>query len=103
MSLRYEWCLEKINVLDDDIEDLYHFNTFAEARVFIRNTIARAMQGELTFKYKYDLCLIRDQFDNDDPYELIDRQWAYFVDGVLEPSFDRGAKVPAKFRNEVAA
>jgi len=102
MSICYEWCVETIDAQHDDVEDLHHFDTFVEARTFLREKLAELMHGEVPFKHRYDLCLIRKQYEVDDPGSMIDQQWAYVIDGALEAEFDGGAKVPKKYLNEVA-
>jgi hypothetical protein len=94
MSIRYEWCIETVQ--DDevqDIVDLDHRGTYAECIRVMADQPAAA--GEC-----YRVCLIRDAFDEFD--DLIDRQWSYIEDGTLEPVFDGGAKVPARFLKQFA-
>lgn len=93
--IRYEWLVETIEADDEhnDICDVWHFDTFRAARKVADELIAEG--------WRVEVGLVRDQINNIDE-DIDDRQWAYLEDGALPKEFDRGAKVPARFRKETA-
>ena len=87
----YEWGVELV-IDDEDIEDTFHFDSFAEAK----QEAEKPREG-----YRSVIVLIREQGSEDRGVE--DRQWAYFEDdGTLPEEFDGGNRVPKRFHQEVA-
>jgi len=96
----YEWDVEEVSqdeyedVLDHDHQD--HLSDFYVDRV--TNALLR--------RNGFQLVLVRDRHDGFG--DLVDRSWAYVEDMVLPERFDyadganTGAKVPERFRNELA-
>ena len=84
--ISYEWVVEDNDVYDD-IVDLFHCDTMEEAIEFVKNNIPI---------HHYDVALTRLEGNNDDG--LIDRQYAYLLNGKLPEEFDNGTKVPKRFK-----
>lgn len=89
-----EWLAE---TMDDygDIYDIYHADTYAEAKRWAEGHTCRV-----------DIGLVRDRGNDADG--VIDRQWAYIEDGKLPARFSAcggpdGPKVPARYHKEIAA
>src|SRR5262245_19081151 len=94
----YEWVIEIIEDEYNDIENLTHADTYAEAL-----KAAEAMREDLQPGHHIEIGLVRDAGDEIDG--LQDRQWAYIgweEDGKLPARFDGGASIPARFRREVS-
>lgn len=93
MATTYEWIVETLDDDGDDIMEVDHFDTYAEARDYAAKQ-ARASVG-----------LVRDV--GNDVEGLTDRLWAYVVDGKLPEVFEQGhdmpteVRVPKRFAQEV--
>lgn len=97
-TVNYEWLIEIIDLdggsddLDDaDIIEVNHADTYAEALKYAESQEQPVRIG-----------LVRDRGNDLDG--LLDRQWAYLTAGTmgtLPECFDGGAKVPARFHNEL--
>lgn len=83
----YEWVTEV-----DEADDLFHTGTYADAQTVATKKIAEG--------HSCDVALVRKVYE-EYTEDLIDTQWAFVYDGVLETEFDRGAKVPKRFLVEV--
>jgi hypothetical protein len=98
MSLiAHEWVLEDVELEFEDIEDLHHFETYAELRQHIN--LFPAPEG-----HRYDVAITRRRYDKQDPESLARLSYAYLDEDFKFPShFQDGdfCKVPAKFQCEV--
>jgi len=82
--IRYEWIVETMD--GKDVQDVTHFDTFAEALA--------------SYSLGMEIALVRDVIASDE--NLQDRQWAYMGNGRLPEVFDRGTRVPKRFKKEVS-
>lgn len=95
----YEWDLESFEIVDGLVEIVDHDHADKLTREM-------ALEGTTPGNMK-DLVLVRDTFHPDDG--LIDRQWAYVVDGKLPRRFvtdgygSPGNIVPSRFARELEA
>lgn len=86
----YEWAVDVVEDKHRDIEHIYHSDNLKD--------IAAWLTQPLDNGFHYEVCLIRDQYNNEDPGQLDDRQWAYIENGkFVDGEFDGGAKIPKKF------
>jgi hypothetical protein len=102
----YEWAIETVYWDEDegmqDIEDSNYWDKLSDyqpgevADALAQKRFVREDGIEVFTR----LCLMRDVGCEAEGLE--DRQYAYVVDGVLPETFDEGAKVPARFRKELA-
>jgi len=97
MTLFYEWAVETLDYWND-IEDVDHFDTYAEVQRFIK-------QNPPEFDRPYRVALTRLRYDANDREQLVERSYAYLDEGKLPMEFEDGdmCRVPAKFHKEVAA
>ena len=93
--VRYEWIVETIDGFGDVI-DIDHRDTASDALRSARTVMCEGGNH-------YDVGIVRDRFDHDDPNELVDRQWAYVENGKLPAVFDGGTAVPKRFHVEIAS
>lgn len=89
MTITYEWTVEETDE-HGDIIDTAAWDTARDAYAHLARR-----DGELS------LCLVRHV--HDDAGNLVDRQWAYLDGGELPEKFDGGARVPKRYREELAA
>lgn len=89
----HDWVVELVCEDGDDIVDVSQWTMAADA---LRFTAANPPPPG----HHYDVVLVRDRFTED--WDLIERQWAYVVDGRLPEKFDRGTKVPVRLAREWA-
>lgn len=82
----YEWVVEQVDE-HGDIQDTYQASSYKEA-----------VEEETTHQVK-QIALKRDKGNDDDG--VVERGYAYVVDGILAERFDSGQKVPAKYLKEV--
>lgn len=82
----YEWVVEEVDSYGDRL-DSNAFDTYKEAIRYLTG-----MEGT------FEICLVRN-FGNDNQ-GVVDREWAYIVNGVLPSEFDGGSKVPQKYFKE---
>ena len=88
MTVEYEWCIE----YTDQFGDIHDHD---------RSPILAELYPTLDYEHLHPrVCLIRDQGNDDDG--LLERGYAYPVDGVMPSEFDCGHKVPAKYHKEWA-
>lgn len=97
-QIAYEWVVETVELDYEDIEDLYHFETYAE--VLRHVALYPAKPGT-----RYDIALTRRQYDATDPEALRHLSYAYIdeYDGGLPFEFDCGKRVPVRFQKQVHA
>lgn len=102
--IEYEWAIEDVNTETGDIEDLDFAESLDE---FYTDDLDDAIKGhEVEPGIRLRLVLVRDNRSRTG--NLLDRQWAYVIDGNLESEFrgsgdESGAKVPAKFKRELTS
>jgi hypothetical protein len=88
MITTIEWLVETLNDDGTDITEVCHFATYAEAVDWAKD---------------HEPCsigLVRDV--GNDLEGIVDRQWVYLdIDGTLPSHFEDGAKVPARYHNEL--
>jgi hypothetical protein len=89
----YEWVIEIVDE-HNDIVQVNHADAYARAKRWAAEYAPELKPGE-----RIEIGLVRDR--GDEVEGLTDRQWAYVEDGSLEPTFDGGARVPERFRQEV--
>ena len=94
---KYEWGRESVIEHGDGIEDILETFHATRLRDVGNHEALMSYDGATTTR----LVLIRDVFEGDGA--LVDRQWAYLIVGVLPEEFDGGARVPQRFRKELAA
>lgn len=82
----YEWVVEQVDE-HDDIQDTYAVDSYQEA-----------LKEDSTYARKC-IALKRDKGNDDDG--VVERGYAYVVDGNIEERFCSGQKVPAKYLREV--
>lgn len=87
MAVSYEWCREYVDQYDDILD---HDHSERLADIVEQRTVRDAVSSRVT--------LIRDQGNDEDG--LLERGYAYPVDGVMPSVFDCGHKVPAKYLKE---
>lgn len=105
MQTRYEWVIETCTADEhEDIEDLHHLDRLFDLEdQFVFDAIdqkrfASEQFGQTMFNR---IALMRDRGCNAEG--IMDRQYAYVdEDGNLPEAFDEGAKIPKKFRDELA-
>jgi len=90
----YEWDVETVDE-HGDIEDHNHSDEINR----------HCVDAAIDETGRTRLVLVRDEFNKDD--ELIDRQWAYVVDGTLPEYFEDAyqrpmSKVPQRYHRELA-
>jgi len=92
-EVKYEWCYEIIETVSGDIID----HDFSES-------LANMATPTLEPGQHFDLCLIRDEGNNDDG--LQERLYAYVKRGILPAMFSNvtglpvAVNVPKKFQQE---
>lgn len=93
MSARtvYEWVVDEVDE-HGDVVDVNGHDTAASA-------LAAAKQPAVAPAVRLEVGLARNVYNVDG--DLLDRQWAYLEAGALPTEFDGGAKVPARFRQEL--
>jgi len=91
MSTIYEWDVETIDTNGDIID--HHFQPSLQAAIAFAGSCPEAT----------DIVLVRSNGNDDDG--LLDRQWAYLVDGWTlgkDGEFDGGWTIPKRFLAEVS-
>ena len=105
MAIEFEWSIENVDIETGDIHDLDFADSLDE---FYACDLFRAMKGMIDPEMpgtRLRLTLVKDFRSKSG--NLLDRQWAYVIDGKLESSFrgagdnEEGAKVPARFVREL--
>lgn len=91
-NTEYEWDVETVeneygDVVDHDQQPSY------------KSCIDTVNRFPCEVGHHYDIVLVRDVFASDD---LVDRSWAYMVNGKLPERFENGTQVPKRFHMEVA-
>jgi hypothetical protein len=95
MTTTYEWVIETLEDEGEDIAEVNHAETYAEALRW-----ASSIEG------RYDIGLVRDV--GNDLVGITDRAWAYVKEGALPETFsygageDSGIRVPKRFHEELA-
>lgn len=85
----YEWVVELMDE-QGDIETSNYFTRLEDALTFVASWGGSAR-----------VALMREEVCEDDG-DVLDRQYAYIVDGTLPSTFDYGAKVPKSAQEEFA-
>lgn len=94
----YEWDIESYSPETQNIEDHYHSDKLSEFAKWELENLEKHHTVVDEQGYTYDLVLVRDVTCEDKG--VIDRQWAYVVDGKLPVEFCGGNKVPKRFFKE---
>lgn len=104
--IEYEWAIENVDIKTGDIHELDFADSLDE---FYACDLFRAVKGMIDPEMpgtRLRLTLVRDNRSR--AGNLLDRQWAYVIDGNLESEFrgsgdESGPKVPAKFKRELTS